>query len=751
MARQRIAVQVNQFIGGINTEANPLNFPDNTSFDEDNMEINKDGSRSRRLGMDLEDNYQTVDTGISAQPNTPLARSQFRWFNPGGDVSREFMVVQIGNYLAVHDIDKDVLSSTPLFTKTFSITTYDNTFSYAVVDGFLVIATGLKQPTLLDYKSGSITEDSITLLVRDFWGVEDVVAGVSLTEGLNLQKRPSTLTDAHLYNLRNQTFAVPRPWARTNVGVLIDPVVDFNFFASGKYPSNADSVIPHLLARADLASDRTVERYHASDNVETPPGTTPAPSGYFVIDALDRGASRLAAESFLRVENPDLALSVTSLPSDTTSGGPTVVAEYSGRIWYAGFSGEVFDGDASSPNLSGYIMFSQVIEDKTQFPQCYQSADPTSNIDANIVDTDGGYIKIAEAYNINSIIPLGTSLFVIAENGVWRVSGVDNNSFVATTFNVEKIFSRGSVSPFSSVAVDKSLFFWGEDAIYVITQNQVGLWEVKDITNETIQTYYTNISTEDKYGVVGYYDVEDKLIRWLYGTGLDVLKDPKELILSVKFSSFTTNTIATTGAVAGVLSVAGGQKRIVSGLQNVTVGGVNVTAAGVDVTTTIDSLVKTPSESFYCALLSTSPTLTYSFGGYTSTTFKDWEKLGGGVEKPAYLETGFISAQEGRLRKDIPYLTTYFKRTENLPSDPLKSSCIIRAKWDWTSNLAASKWSTPRQAYRPQRKDLGQDMVITRNKIRGSGRSAAFRFEAENGKDLHLYGWSFNLQSTSEE
>ena len=748
MARQRVAVQVNQFIGGINTEANPLNFPDNTSLDEDNMDINRDGSRSRRLGMDFEANHNVINTGVVVQTGTPMARSQFRWFNPGGDVNREFMVVQVGNYVAVHDLDNDVLSSTPIFTKTLATTTYSTTFSYAVVDGYLVIATGLKQPILLDYKSGVVLEDAITLLVRDFWGVEDVVGGVSLTEGLNLQKRPTTLTDEHLYNLRNQTFSVPRAWARTQYGVLTDPIIDFKYFSTTKYPSNADSVIPHLLARADLNADRTIERYHAKDNVETPPGTTPAPSGYFVIDALERGASRLAAETFLRAENPILALSVATLPTDKTLGGPTAVAEYSGRIWYAGFPGEFLGGDASSPNLSGYILFSQVIEDKTQFPQCYQSADPTSHIDPNIVDTDGGYIKIAEAYNIKAIVPLGTNLFVVAENGVWRVSGADDNSFVATAFNVEKIFSRGSVSTSSFVAVDKSLFFWGEDAIYVITQNQVGIWEVKDITNETIQSLYLDIPTRDKYSVVGYYDIDNKLIRWLYGTDPENINYPRELMLNVKFSSFTTNTIATTSSVNGVLSAAGGQKRAVSegGAQNVTVGGVDVTASGVVVTVTLEALIKTPSESFYCVMVDTSPTVTYSFGGFTATNFKDW----GSVEMPAFVETGFISAQEGRLRKDVPYLTTYFNRTE-ATSEPLNSSCLIRAKWDWTGNIAAGKWSTPRQAYRPQRKDEGQEMVITRNKIRGSGRSVAFRIESEAGMNLHIYGWSFNLQSTSEE
>ena len=40
------------FIGGLNTEAPVLNYPENASGDEVNMELERNGLRKKRLGMD---------------------------------------------------------------------------------------------------------------------------------------------------------------------------------------------------------------------------------------------------------------------------------------------------------------------------------------------------------------------------------------------------------------------------------------------------------------------------------------------------------------------------------------------------------------------------------------------------------------------------------------------------------------------------------------------------------------------------
>lgn len=51
MARQQAQAEINNFVGGLVTEASPLTFPENASLDEKNFVLNRDGSRRRRLGM----------------------------------------------------------------------------------------------------------------------------------------------------------------------------------------------------------------------------------------------------------------------------------------------------------------------------------------------------------------------------------------------------------------------------------------------------------------------------------------------------------------------------------------------------------------------------------------------------------------------------------------------------------------------------------------------------------------------------
>lgn len=48
--------EFNTFVKGLMTDANPLTYPENTSQDELNFVLNRDGSRQRRLGMNWDNN-----------------------------------------------------------------------------------------------------------------------------------------------------------------------------------------------------------------------------------------------------------------------------------------------------------------------------------------------------------------------------------------------------------------------------------------------------------------------------------------------------------------------------------------------------------------------------------------------------------------------------------------------------------------------------------------------------------------------
>src|SRR5690554_5614941 len=93
-AKQQQRAEINTFIQGLITEASPLNFPENASKDEENFELNRDGSRNRRLGMDVESLGIYRDTGISTEGINEAGISAFKWEEVSGDPSLEFLVLQ---------------------------------------------------------------------------------------------------------------------------------------------------------------------------------------------------------------------------------------------------------------------------------------------------------------------------------------------------------------------------------------------------------------------------------------------------------------------------------------------------------------------------------------------------------------------------------------------------------------------------------------------------------------------------------
>ena len=114
MPRQIAQLEVNNFTRGLITEAGPLTFPDNASLFEKNFELNKDGSRSRRLGMDYEDDFQIISTDVTAPATGDVVFQTFVWENVAGDPNKEFVVLQIGNILRVFDNTQTTISAFPI-------------------------------------------------------------------------------------------------------------------------------------------------------------------------------------------------------------------------------------------------------------------------------------------------------------------------------------------------------------------------------------------------------------------------------------------------------------------------------------------------------------------------------------------------------------------------------------------------------------------------------------------------------------
>lgn len=784
MSRNYQPVELNTFVGGLITEASPLTFPQNASLDEVNFVLNKNGSRSRRLGMDLEDNFVRIPSNYSSVSSNGdrLVVGSFKWDNAGGIASKSIIVVQVGNNLDFFDSDASPLSNGLIFAYDYGTNVKLKRFSFASVDGKLVVANGKKDIDIFLYDSVSkkITRISDRLLIRDLFGISTKTSDqTDLRIGSNVSLRPDssgpkTAPGNHIYNLRNQTFAIPLADFAPDTPAVYDKIGSFYKYSAGQYPSNADNSNFFIYPNTDSGVNKIIPRYNAESHFKAAPGNSLAPIGYFIIDALDRGASRREQMLLLQDKyphnNPDLLIT-NGIPTDSTPEGPACVCEYAGRVWYAGFPGDVLGGDDNSPKMSSYILFSQLVNDPTDIVTCYQSADPTDKDNSDLVDTDGGFLRVQGAYNITGMANLGNILVVFADNGVWSVTGGNNYGFTATNYKVTKITNSGCISPGSIVAVDNSILYWSRDGIYIVSQNQYGDYGATNLTAKTIQKYYNSIPEIVAKHSEGVYDAFEKQVKWVYYNSYGLDHPPTELVMDTNLGAFYKHEIKPdeTGNAAVPIS----WPIVVKGIQTnpfaysyaddlVELGSDQVVVGTDNVVVSTRQEIQGTKEVLYLILLGPyggSP-MSYTFGSYKNTLHYDWNTLVAGQDAASYLITGYLSGGDYQRNKQIIYLTVHCERTEtnNAGDFTNQSSCLAQIQWNWSNSSDSNRWTRQFQTYRlfgPQSPvdpnnpnssmPLNFDVVETRNKIRGTGKVISIKFSSEPGKHLTLLGWSINI------
>ena len=561
---------------------------------------------------------------------------------------------------------------------------------------------------------------------------------------------------AYNYNLRNQSFATKR-MPKTGTAPS-DPITQFTSVEpDGRLPSMADTVTSALYNNLDEAN-KTVDRFHAADLLDNSPGSYPAPKGYFIIDALARSESRVTRWGELLEDQGISNVEFGPMPLDETPGGPRAIAEYGGRLWYGGFSENGTESVAGATRLESYLLYSQMANSKNVLTRCYQSGDPTSLDAPELLETDGGFLSLDGAYGVHSLTPLGNSLLVFSENGVWAVSGSDGNYFTPTAPRVQKITDKGSVSHATVVAIDTSIVYWSRDGIYAITLASANGYEVQSLTEKTIQTLYNEIGFVDKLSAIGSYDPYESTVTWVYHNTIDRLEKTSLLRLKMTSGAFTKFVIEdglTGRTLLGFASVPPFTSTI--GNDIVTVGS-SVVLAGEDRVVMEGAFSADPrySTSKGIVVSDVGGASNLSFAGFTGADFKDW----GEVDAPAYMVTGYVSGGDFQRYKQMPYITFHFDRTEDgfeadvngdwYPTNV--SGCLVQAQWDWANSVDSGRWSRAFQAYRYKTQfmpanvgstyDSGFSTVVTKNKIRGKGRVLSLKIATEEGKDCRLLGWS---------
>jgi hypothetical protein len=507
--------QINTFVGGLNTEASPLSFPPNSSLDEKNFRLNRNGSRDRRLGLDYEDDYALYDTGQTTDQIKVSRQRVFVWPTPSGWNQVEIGVIQVGTKLYFLDLFTANPSANPLHggnsLDAADITNIvDNTvvFDFTIVNNnLIVVSEGLDTPFLLsyDYPSDTISYQTARIKIRDLYGVSD---------SLGDKERPASLSPEHEYNLRNQG------WDSAVVTTCGTEVLACTQSVLGVYPSNSDT---WSLGKIADVTNPDVDKYDPNTLARNGFDLGRAARGHFVIDLYDRGASR-ATESGIAQTNVDREL-----------GRISTVAAMGGRLFYSGIRSRISGSDVS-PKLSGAVLFSQLALTNEELVKCYQEADPTSPTSSDIVDTDGGIVQISEASNIVKLMQIKTSVFVFADNGIWEIRG-DEGGFRATSFQVNKVSSIGVLSRDSIVEANGTIFFWANQGIFALTPNQFQTgYDTTNASINLIQTAYNSIPDLAKQNARGYYDVSQNRVRWLFNSDVPetiTIPDPDPIVFGV--------------------------------------------------------------------------------------------------------------------------------------------------------------------------------------------------------------------------
>ncbi len=754
MAQAKTKKLYNTFVKGLITEASPLTYPENASIGEDNCVIYRKGNRARRLGVDFEAGFVLTNNGVS---HTDKALSEFRWETPSNENYINLLCVQVGLTIHFYSLDNTTISG---FKKSFTLDlspyvvagvlgAEQTTVQMSSGKGYLFIVSPKLEPLLVEYKpeTDTIEASRIYIQIRDFDGVDD---------GLSPQDEPPTLSDLHHYNLRNQGWISPNTGSGSigNVNYFDEwggvgtfsapvskPIQDF-YNALKRYPGNnkqwyvGKSPVDNGAIKVGDFDPTLLDKFWL--------GNTQAPKGHYILDAFRRDRSAVSG--------------VPNIPVEIVPERPHSVCFAFGRAFYV---------------CRDTVYYSQVLDNKRKAGFCYQEADPTSEEISDLIDTDGGAIPIPEMKRGVKLVAMGNGVLVFSPNGVWSIQGT-SNGFTASDISVSALSKVGVDSPESVVEADGQILWWSKVGIQAFAQKSgafgpiEGAFDKTNISEETVQTFFNEtIPANSKPFVKGIFDPSTNTVHWLFKTEAIAHQNYYNRILNFDLTlqafypwSFSGTGVYVTGAfLASDLAVSITSSDVVENGVQVS-DGANDVVADLFVEEYRPTFLK-----FVCAANGDAIT----FGQISNGEFVDWERFNGvGYTYESFIESGYELLGDAMRKKQAPYVYTYLRRTETAfvasgedYTLDRPSSCKMQVKWDWSNSQISNKWSPKYEVYRHTRFptfieedltfDSGYPIVVTRHKVRGSGRAIQFRFEgSERGKDFDLLGWAVSFTGNTE-
>lgn len=711
MPKQFSQTQRTTFNKGLLTEFSELSFPNEASIDELNCNLFKAGNRSRRLGLDYEFNYALSDNTY----NTGILYGTNLWENVAEQPDVEFVVVQAGNYLIFYKKDDGGLSPNQVNTtytssvayrvdlnvfKTATGTPESSHVDVASIKGRLVVVSPQIEPFYIERSTvdGSFTETLIDFKVRDF---------SYQTDRSVLTTADASPDDARKYDTYNTGW----------VGTLGSSALSTYEASESEYPP---------LTHPWYSGKNSSGTFAVAEWQKVYSGNSLIVNGHYILDLFNK--DRQTASGLANVEN------------EVQSKRFKTVAAFAGRVFFSGVDSRIY--------------FSRILEDFSDIGNLYQLNDPTSEEISDILDTDGGYLEITEAFDIKKLHAFGSSLLVFADNGVWRVSGVDG-VFRATEFSVFKVTDEGLAMRKGFVPAQNSVpFWWSYTGIHTVqVTDEGGVVEV-NVSRDTIQTFWDNISGDAKAFVQGTYNSKDDIVIWMYPNEGETqpYKLNRMLLLDAGLGAFYPwqvsdkasvtpyvtsigfyNAAASTDTTFNVVDTLGNQ--VVDSLGNTVVANAN------------SGVVLAESSVRLLTVDQNTGKLTWSV--FASTDFLDW----GTTDYSSYAESAYNFVSDLGRYKVSPFITVFMRMTESSWTSngdgtysPVRDSSLrVSAYWDFRNSNSSVKQEAYKYKYTSTDGTYPQDVMMTRLKLRGRGRVMRLRFESSEGKDFNLLGWeTFN-------
>ena len=494
MARQKGVDAKIQVTRGFVTEFTPIAFPQEAAIDIDNCVIDTDGSVRRRPGIDLEQQFimNTINGAVltDAEMDT-YAFSTGLWESVGNSGTLNIVVQQVGTILQffaqIGTVSKNLLGEVDLTPYAVDVAEVRiNIVAAASGLGDLFVTGKFLNPIQVSYDGAAFTVTPTDIRIRDFDGLDD---------GLAIDERPDTLGRNHYYNLRNQG------WTDENILVFAGKSTGTNICSAtgnegqlssafGKdFPSNVDIMSTGIVTNKDAELEFDPEFIREGFQ-----GNTPAPKGHFIVSAFN--------------VDYDEVLGCPGTGQKVFPTRPIAVAFHQGRVFYT--------TPVVRNQVTG-VYYSQQLITKDKAGNCFQSADPTAEDVNDLVATDGGFLPTPGIGEIYKMQELANGVVVIASNGVWYITGAEQGSGVsATSIRMDKVSNFGALGAGSVVEAEGVLFYWGVEGIIQISIDTINGAQVANVTRDSIQTYYINISAEARATATGVYIPEQRKIFWGY-------------------------------------------------------------------------------------------------------------------------------------------------------------------------------------------------------------------------------------------